>query len=52
MPSVRPSRAERGADWIGTSRGDNGKTRVTFVWEPLPKPPGDRRRARNRRACR
>jgi len=28
--------------WIGTSRGENGKTRVTFVWEPLPKPPGER----------
>jgi VWFA-related protein len=26
--------------WIGTSRGDNGKTRVTFVWEPVPPPPG------------
>src|SRR5580704_9251483 len=26
--------------WIGTSRGENGKTRVTFVWEPLPKSPG------------
>lgn len=20
--------------WVGTSRGDNGRTRVTFVWEP------------------
>jgi hypothetical protein len=27
--------------WIGTSRGENGKTRVTFVWEPLPKAPGE-----------
>jgi hypothetical protein len=26
------------------SRGENGKTRVTFVWEPLPKSPGDRPR--------
>ena len=26
------------------SRGENGKTRVTFVWEPLPKAPGDRPR--------
>jgi len=26
--------------WIGTSRGDNGKTRVTFVWEPMPRSPG------------
>ncbi len=29
--------------WIGTSRGENGKTRVTFVWEPAPPPPGVRR---------
>jgi hypothetical protein len=28
--------------WIGNSRGENGKTRVTFTWEPLPKAPGDR----------
>lgn len=26
--------------WFGTSRGENGKTRVTFVWEPVPPPPG------------
>ena len=31
--------------WIGTSRGDSGKTRVTFVWEPVPKAPGDRQPA-------
>ncbi len=24
------------ATWIGTTRGENGKTAVTFVWEPLP----------------
>ena len=29
--------------WFGTSRGDNGKTRVTFVWEPARIVPGDRR---------
>jgi VWFA-related protein len=28
--------------WIGTSRGENGKTKVTFVWEPTPRSPGDR----------
>lgn len=28
--------------WIGTSRGANGKTKVTFVWEPAPKVAGDR----------
>jgi hypothetical protein len=26
--------------WFGTSRGENGRTRVTFVWEPIPSPPG------------
>jgi len=29
--------------WLGTERGENGKTRVTLVWEPLAFPPGDRR---------
>ena len=29
--------------WIGTAPGENGKTRVTFVWEPVPAPPGVRR---------
>jgi VWFA-related protein len=29
--------------WIGTQRADNGKTRVTLVWEPLPLVPGVRR---------
>jgi len=27
--------------WLGVARGDNGRTRVTFVWEPAPRPPGD-----------
>jgi VWFA-related protein len=40
--TARPSRATIVRTWIGTSRGENGKTRVTFVWEPLPKAPGDR----------
>src|SRR5438105_8418389 len=39
---ARPSRASVVRTWIGTSRGENGKTRVTFGWEPLPKAPGDR----------
>ena len=30
--------------WIGTDRGTNGKTQVTFVWEPIPRTPGDRPR--------
>src|SRR3954466_1496824 len=41
---VRPSRATVVRSWIGMSRGENGKTRVTYVWEPLPKAPGDRPR--------
>ena len=40
--TARPSRAAIVRTWIGTSRGESGKTRVTFVWEPLPKSPGDR----------
>lgn len=28
--------------WVGTARGDAGKTRVTLIWEPLPAPPGAR----------
>jgi VWFA-related protein len=30
--------------WFGVSRGDNGLTRVTFVWEPAPAVPGNRTR--------
>jgi VWFA-related protein len=41
---ARPSAASVVRTWIGTSRGENGKTKVTFVWEPLPKMPGDRPR--------
>ena len=33
-PLIRP--------WFGVSRGENGKTRVTFVWEPAAHVPGDR----------
>jgi len=29
--------------WIGTERGENGKTRVTLVWEPVTGAPGARR---------
>ncbi len=29
--------------WVGTERGENGKTRVTLIWEPLPLSPGVRR---------
>jgi VWFA-related protein len=33
-PLIRP--------WFGTSRGADGKTRVTFVWEPAARLTGDR----------
>jgi len=37
----RPSSAAVVRTWVGTTRGQNGKTRVTFVWEPIQKTPGD-----------
>jgi VWFA-related protein len=33
-PLIRP--------WFGMTRGKDGKTRVTFVWEPAARVPGDR----------
>ena len=29
--------------WIGNEQGDGGKTKLTFLWEPLPPTPGVRR---------
>jgi VWFA-related protein len=40
-----PSRSRVIRTWIGTSRGENGKTRITFVWEPAPHVPGEREAA-------
>ncbi len=37
---VEPPRGEVIRTWIGTSRGENGRTRLTFVWEPAPPTPG------------
>jgi len=31
------------ATWIGTARSADGWTRVTYVWEPLPPVPGEKR---------
>ena len=39
-----PSRSRLVRTWIGTGRGAAGKTRVTLVWEPVPRAPGDRAR--------
>jgi VWFA-related protein len=42
---AEPARGRFVRSWVGTSRGADGKTRLTFVWEPLPPPPGVRRDA-------
>jgi hypothetical protein len=34
--------------WVGTQRGEGGKTRVTLIWEPLPQLPGVRRESPGR----
>jgi hypothetical protein len=33
---AEPSRGRVVRTWVGMSRADSGKTRVSFVWEPLP----------------
>jgi VWFA-related protein len=38
-----PARGRFVRTWVGTERGQNGKTRVTFVWEPIAAQPGVRR---------
>ena len=38
-----PARGRFVRTWVGTERGENGKTRVTFVWEPIAAQPGVRR---------
>ncbi len=38
---LTPTRARVVRTWIGTERAVDGKTRVTFVWEAVPKTPGD-----------
>jgi VWFA-related protein len=50
--AVQPSRARVVRTWIGTSRGENGKTKVTFVWEPVPKAPGERASANTEQPAR
>jgi hypothetical protein len=38
-----PLRARTIRTWIGTARGENGRTAVTLVWEPAPAASGERR---------
>lgn len=38
-PLIRP--------WFGMARGASGDTRVSFVWEPAPRVPGDRSRLKS-----
>jgi VWFA-related protein len=40
----RPTRTQVIRTWIGTSRGENGKTKVTFVWEPAGRGAGEPQR--------
>jgi VWFA-related protein len=35
-----PARDRSAHFWVGTARGENGSTRVTFLWEPAPPIPG------------
>jgi VWFA-related protein len=39
-PSVQSAKFVQ--TWIGTARGEGGKTRVTLIWEPIAQPPGAR----------
>ena len=41
---ARPARGRTIETWTGTERGENGKTRVVFVWAPSPRIPGQDRR--------
>jgi VWFA-related protein len=47
-PAIPPEPAPHASTlirpWFGWSRGDSGRTRVTFVWEPAARVPGDRGR--------
>ena len=40
---VEPRRGRFVRTWVGSTRGDEGRTRVTFVWEAVPLVPGERR---------
>jgi VWFA-related protein len=38
-----PSRSRIVRTWVGADRGESGKTKMTFVWEPMPTVPGNAR---------
>jgi VWFA-related protein len=40
---AEPPRGRIIRSWVGASRGEDGKTRLTFVWEPMPRVPGTNR---------
>jgi VWFA-related protein len=40
---AEPPRGRAARFWVGTGPGAAGKTRVTFVWEPVPPAPGEQR---------
>jgi hypothetical protein len=40
---AEPVRGRSTRFWVGTARGENGRAKVTFVWEPIPPVPGERR---------
>ena len=40
---IEPRRGRFVRTWVGSARGDEGRTRVTFVWEAVPLVPGERR---------
>lgn len=39
---AEPARGRPARFWIGTGRGEGGRTRVTFTWEPVAAVPGSR----------
>lgn len=40
---AQPTTGRYARTWVGTSPGSDGKTKVTFVWEPIAASPGTRR---------
>jgi VWFA-related protein len=40
---ANPPRGRPARFWIGTARGENGKSRVTFAWEPVTPAAGERK---------